>query len=167
MKLETERLVLEPFTAELIDAAAAKDYAGIASLGYLPTDEWPEPDLLDAFPVFRGLIDVNGIDGFNSWVILLGSDRRIIGSAGFLGRPETDGSAELGFGLVPSMRGHGFCCEAVGALLAWGIRQDGVSLIAAHCDEDNLASANVLRRAGFRETGRGDGLIDWEYAVRK
>lgn len=167
MRIETERLALEVFTLELIDAAATKDCARIAGLGYQASDEWPEENLADALPVFRELINVNGIDGFNSWLILLGSDRRIIGSVGFLDRPDVDGVVELGFGLVPSMRGHGFCTEAVKALSFWGIRQNGVSLISAHCDYNNDLSANVLRRAGFRETGRDDGLIDWEFAEKE
>jgi RimJ/RimL family protein N-acetyltransferase len=69
------------------------------------------------------------------------------GSA-FKGQPE-DGSVEIGYGLTPSGRGHGYATEAVIALLAVAA-DHGVSRVIADTTLDNIASQRTLVRAGFR-----------------
>lgn len=163
MMIETDRLVLEPFTLELIDAAIARNDEAIASLHYATNGEWPEKDLAEALPFFRKLLERDGPNGFNSWIILLKSDRSIIGSAGFIGNPDERGRIEIGFGINKSKRRMGYCREAATALVAWAISQEGVAFIVARCDEQNEASIGAIRRLGFTETGRAEGLIEWIY----
>jgi RimJ/RimL family protein N-acetyltransferase len=76
------------------------------------------------------------------------SDRRAVGGLGFKGQPD-GGRVEIGYGLAPSARGHGYAAEAVIALLsvAAGHR---LSMVIAETTLDNIASQRTLVRAGFR-----------------
>ena len=76
------------------------------------------------------------------------ADGRAIGGIGFKGQPD-GGCVEIGYGLAPSARGHGYAAEAVIALLA--IAADhGLSRVIADTTLDNIASQRTLIQAGFR-----------------
>ena len=86
-------------------------------------------------------------------------DGMAIGGVGCKGRASDDGRVEIGYGLVPSTRGHGYATEAVLGLLEW-LRDEGVRDVVAECDVDNVASRAVLTRCGFAES-EGDGTSSW------
>lgn len=164
MIIETERLIIIPFSLDLIRAAETNDRAAYKRLGIIPNEEWPEKDLKEALPVFRDSITKNGITGYGSW-ILLDKKRSIIGSAGYFGEPQ-DGIVEIGFGVIQSQQNKGYCTEAVIALIRWGMVQKRIRSIIAHCDKDNEKSRNVLTKAGLVEKGRNDDIIEWEMKVQ-
>ena len=72
----------------------------------------------------------------------------VIGDIGFHTAPSA-GSVEIGYGIVPAHRGHGYVTDAVNALTAWALAQPGVTEVRAETDPDNVASQRVLDRAGF------------------
>jgi len=92
--------------------------------------------------------------GFGMYQILLPGngggvdDQTVIGDIGFHAAPSV-GSIEIGYGIVSGHRGHGYVTEAVNALTAWALAQPGVTEVRAETDPDNVASQNVLARAGF------------------
>lgn len=163
MKLQTERLLLETFTIELIDGAIAGDINKILSLGYKPSKEWPEPDLAEALPYFKQLITANGINGFNSWIIIDKQSKDIIGSIGFIGNPDEKGRIEIGFGIITSKRKQNYCCEAGKCLINWAFQQPAVKEIIAKCDSTNLASVKTLKKLGFIKTDASDSQTIWVY----
>ena len=68
-----------------------------------------------------------------------------------------DGTAEIGYGLLPEFRGKGYATEAVKAVVEWALGQPGVTAIEAETDAENTASQRVLAKAGFVPTGtRGE-----------
>jgi RimJ/RimL family protein N-acetyltransferase len=75
------------------------------------------------------------------------SDGLAVGGIGFKGRPE-GGSVEVGYGLVPSARGHGYAAEAVVALVTVAA-DHGLIRVVAETTLDNIASQRTLSRAGF------------------
>lgn len=159
MQISTAQLVLRPFSAELVRAAQSGDLADYRMADVLPDPQWPEKDLREALPFFAEQIAHNGIDGFGPWVVLDGSGT-VVGSVGFLGRPE-NGAVEVGFGIVPSQRRKGYCLEALEGLLRWdGFLESGVT-VTARCEAGNAASAATLRKAGFLLVGETDGLLEW------
>jgi RimJ/RimL family protein N-acetyltransferase len=86
------------------------------------------------------------------------ADGRAIGGVGFKGRPD-GGQVEIGYGLAPSARGHGYAAEAVIALV--GIAAEhGLTAVLADTEIDNIASQRTLERAGFRLV-RSDGELHW------
>ncbi|EQB30595.1 GNAT family N-acetyltransferase [Sphingobium ummariense] len=76
---------------------------------------------------------------------------RLVGGCG-LHRDE-EGRAELGYWIARPYWGLGFATEAARAVLSMG-RASGVTDIRAGHFADNPASGNVLRKLGFRFTGR-------------
>jgi RimJ/RimL family protein N-acetyltransferase len=79
------------------------------------------------------------------------ADGRAVGGIGFKGQPD-GGCVEIGYGLAPSARGHGYAAEAVNALLSVAADR-GVSRVIADTTLDNIASQQTLNRAGFRLVG--------------
>jgi RimJ/RimL family protein N-acetyltransferase len=91
--------------------------------------------------------------GFGMYQIVLpgndsDDDQTVIGDIGFHTAP-SDGSVEIGYGIVPAHRGHGYVTGAVNALTAWALAQPGVTEVRAETDLVNVASQRVLDRAGF------------------
>jgi RimJ/RimL family protein N-acetyltransferase len=145
MKLVTDRTILIPFNLGMIDVFSGKSN----SSQYIHNEEWPENALIEAFPVFEDLLYTNGDDGFNLWLVIEKKTNMIIGSAGYIGRPNSEGDIEIGFGIIPSKREQGFCNESVKALLEWGFTHDIVKNIIAKCDAENTASIKAILKLGF------------------
>ena len=161
MEIITERLRLKPFDIDLIDAALAGDTKKICSYGYIANEEWPEPDLIEALPIFKDLIIKNGVNGFNSWIITDKATNDIIGSLGFIGNPDENGNIEIGFGVIPSKRRLGYCVESVEALIKWAFEHDCINRIVAQCDCTNFPSKKILEKIGFAMISENEGLINW------
>jgi RimJ/RimL family protein N-acetyltransferase len=143
--LRTARLVLHA-----IDVAEAER---IVARRAGPADDWA-----DDFP-FEG--DVGAVGGFLRATAARGeqrpfgyyritrlSDGQAVGGIGFKGRPD-GGCVEIGYGLAPSARGHGYAAEAVIALLSVAA-DHGLSRVIADTALDNIASQRTLVRSGFR-----------------
>ncbi len=62
----------------------------------------------------------------------------------------------LGYWVGRQYWGHGVASEAAGRVARWALANLDVERIEAHAAVDNAASAAVLRRIGFRETGTGE-----------
>jgi RimJ/RimL family protein N-acetyltransferase len=133
-----------------IDVAEA---ARIVTRSAGPADAWA-----DDFP-FEG--DVGAVGGFLRATAAFGeqrpfgyyqitrlSDGRAVGGIGFKGQPD-GGCVEIGYGLAPSARGHGYAAEAVIALLIVAA-DHGLLRVIANTSLDNVASQRTLIRAGFR-----------------
>jgi RimJ/RimL family protein N-acetyltransferase len=71
---------------------------------------------------------------------------------------------EIGYGLAPSARGHGYAAEAVIALLAIAAER-GVTAVLADTEIDNIASQRTLERARFRLVRSEDALRYYEVAL--
>jgi len=162
MEIITERLKIIPVDLEFIEAAIRNDSGKIRSLGYKATDEWPEPDLMEALPEFRNLIINNGVNGFGLWVILEKITHEIVGSIGFLGMPDGNGNVEIGFGIIPSKRKLGYCLESCAEMVKWAFKQKNINCIKSQCQESNSASRSILAKTGFIIKGHNEGMINWE-----
>lgn len=75
---------------------------------------------------------------------------RVAGGVCFKGPPDARGEVEIGYGLDPRFRGHGYMMEAVGAAISWALLQEGVTAVLAETDPDNRPSHAVLARCGLR-----------------
>lgn len=84
---------------------------------------------------------------FGHYLIADSANGLAIGGIGFKGRP-TNGRVEIGYGLVPSARGHGYAAEALTALLDLAATHRVLAVIAA-TTPDNAASQRTLERVGF------------------
>ena len=160
-RIETERLVLFPYTAENLrlfneDLARFEEEFGVVYRG-------EELDYLLA-GFLRKLEREIAEDPanylfFTEFLIVLRENDHIIGSIDYKYVPK-DGVTEVGYGMNPAYTGHGYMTEALTAFLEFGKRL-GIRKVLADTKPDNLKSQNVLRRCGFRFL-REDGNLWWE-----
>jgi RimJ/RimL family protein N-acetyltransferase len=73
--------------------------------------------------------------------------------AGCVGLHDDGGQIEVGYWIEPGSWGRGYATEALGGLLSLA-RLAGHRRIVSRHAADNPASGRVLRKAGFRPTGR-------------
>lgn len=99
--------------------------------------------------------------GYGIWLLVEQGGREVVGSAGFLGPPTSEGTVEIGYGLNAAHRNRGYATEAARALVAWARGRDGIVGVTARCRPANAASVRVLTKAGFVQTGEVDGLTHW------
>jgi RimJ/RimL family protein N-acetyltransferase len=92
------------------------------------------------------------------------ADGRATGGLGFKGQPD-GGDVEIGYGLAPSARGHGYAAEAVIALLTVAA-DHGLSRVFADTTLDNIASQRTLTRAGFRLVSTDAELHRYELLLK-
>ena len=159
--IETERLVLFPYTAENLALFNADLPRFEAEYGVVYRGE--ELDyLLTGFlrKLEREIAqDPDNYLFFTEFLIVLKENSHIIGSIDFK-YPPRDGVTEVGYGMNPRYTGHGYMTEALHALLRFG-KEQGVKTVRADTRPDNVRSQNVLKRCGFRFL-REDGNLWWE-----
>jgi RimJ/RimL family protein N-acetyltransferase len=158
--IRTSRLELHA-----IDVAEA---ARIVARSAGPADAWAddypfEGDVGAAGGFLRATATHGEQRPFGYYRITRLADGRAIGGLGFKGRPD-GGCVEIGYGLAPSARGHGYAAEAVIALLTVAA-DNGLSRVLADTTLDNVASQRTLIRAGFRLVSTGAELHHYEVLV--
>jgi RimJ/RimL family protein N-acetyltransferase len=133
----------------------------------LADDRWhPEYPLVDELDVVRQLADDPAPHAvFGPMMIRTLDDGLAVGGIGFFGPPDATGSVEIGYGLVPAVRGLGIVSAALAELLAIAAAE-GVRRVTAETDRANRASSRVLERAGFRELTSDHGQRRFELLLR-
>ncbi|RYV52853.1 GNAT family N-acetyltransferase [Pengzhenrongella frigida] len=76
----------------------------------------------------------------------------VVGHAGFHGPPDA-GTIEIGYTVVPALRGRGYGHGIVAALLAEAAREANVRIVRASISPTNAASLALVQRAGFVQVG--------------
>ena len=84
------------------------------------------------------------------WMIEL-QDGTHIGELCFKG--VDGGMTEIGYGIGESYQNRGYASEAVTAVSAWALKQDGIESVTAEVDTENTASVRVLEKSGFAPIG--------------
>ncbi|WP_186580741.1 GNAT family N-acetyltransferase [Aquibacillus kalidii] len=160
--IETERLLLVPFKLDYITAAIKGNYFLVKTLGFTIDDNWPNPDYKEIFPFLEE--DFINDPSLASWsrLVINKQDNRLIGDIGCKGRPDSKGVAEIGYSIVPTYRNQGIATEAVKALVTWLENAAEVKQVTAECLVENVASANVLKKAGFSKTHSTQEMIYWK-----
>lgn len=91
----------------------------------------------------------------------------LVGDAGLKEEPDEQGSADLGYSIVPEYQGKGYAVEIARAVVEWALRRKEIRRVAAECSADNIASIRVLEKTGFRRITVDGNMIRWEYPHRK
>ena len=135
-----------------------------------PTDSWAddfpfEGDAGAAAAFLRASTSQGDQRPFGFYRITRLADGRAVGGIGFKGQPD-GGCVEIGYGLAPSARGHGYAAEAVIAVVAMAA-DHGLSRVIADTTPDNIASQRTLIRAGFRLVGTDAELHHYEAPLER
>jgi ribosomal-protein-alanine N-acetyltransferase len=164
----TERLELVIAEPAMLRAALQSPAALAESLAATVPETWP-PQYVD-----RAALEYSlqrrppGPDGFEWWLyfVLLkhGTERTLIGTAGYKAPPSADGTVELGYSIVSDHQGLGYATEAVHALLNHAFSTARVARVIAETHPELTPSIGVLRKCGFRLIGDGSkpGVIRFE-----
>ena len=90
--------------------------------------------------------------GFGPWTVFRKSDDRIIGFGGLYNDPFDPGwGPEIGYYFDPSAWGNGYASELAGVCLVIARDQLRLVEVKAFAHPKNVASRNVLCKAGFEE----------------
>ena len=142
--LETERLLLRPFTEA--DAAGLYAYASHPEVG--PLAGWkPHADEEESLRVIRDIFQPS-----DTLAVIQKSDGRLIGSAGFVGKHRTEmgtPSEEVGYSLARDCWGQGLIPEAVEAILRHAFLDLGYAAIWAAYYDGNRKSKRVMQKCGM------------------
>lgn len=90
--------------------------------------------------------------------------RTVIGTAGYKGPPDPEGTVEVGYGIVRDRQRRGYASETVRGLLANAFVRAAVRRVIAETYPELAGSIGVLRKCGFRHVGEGSepGVIRYE-----
>ena len=161
-KIETERLLLIPFTKQLCHLVNDKNFVALQNNGLNAGEGYPDQETLDTIPKIVANIELsNGPTGFESWVIITKQEMKIIGDVGFKGIPNQAGEIDLGYGIIASERQKGYAFEAAKALCDWAISQENVNTITAKCLIENEGSRKILENVGFKKACQDSSMIFW------
>ncbi len=143
-RLETQRLLLRPFTEE--DAADLYAYAKDPRVG--PPAGWPpHKSEADSLGIIRTVFAAP-----NTFAVADRASGRVIGSAGFTGNSRAEFPApndELGYALSPAFWGRGLMPEAVSELLRHAFEEMGLAAVWCSHYTDNPQSRRVIEKSGF------------------
>ena len=100
------------------------------------------------------IISAQAKDDGITWCICLNEAPGVhVGSIGFWRLEKENHRAELGYMLEPAFHGKGFMYEALEAVLKYGFEVLGLHSVEAQIDPRNVASAALLKKAGFIQEG--------------
>ncbi len=169
LRITTPRMELIAAIDENVEADMAKDGRLTGMLGARVPDNWPPQTSAHALPVFLDqLRERPDLRGWLLWYWVLKVEATgqhvLIGSGGFKGAPDTDGSVEIGYAVLPQYHGQGYATEAVRALIGWAFTHPEVYCIKAETLPENRPSVRVLEKVGFHHVGPGSeaGCIAFE-----
>ncbi|MDZ7960799.1 MAG: GNAT family N-acetyltransferase [Aulosira sp. DedQUE10] len=88
------------------------------------------------------------------------------------GKPDAQGTVELGYEVVPKYRHQGYTFEAVQALVDFAFTQPELKRIIAHAPQDILASCRILEKLGMEHLETFDSpdyptapLLKWQMTL--
>lgn len=156
--IETERLLLRPFTPDDVDPLHAiwSDPAAARFGG----PGWPRPEtLVDTRRYLEPILAGQRERGYATWAVIERSSGRLIGDCGLFPADGVGPEVELAYGLAPDVWRRGYATEAAAACLRAGLDELDLDRIVADVDPANAASVRVLEKVGFELAGEQDGKL--------
>ncbi len=168
--IESRRLRLVAATRDLIrEDLAGRQTLGVA-LGVEVPENWP-PDLYDRQAMgfaSRQLRDSTQ-QGWSFWYLIrhTAGAEVLLGICGFKGRPDEQGSVEIGYSILSQFHNSGFASEAVSRLVTWAFGHPVVNEVCAETLPHLIQSIRVLEKNGFSLTGQGSERGVIRYAIQR
>ncbi|MCF8237336.1 MAG: GNAT family N-acetyltransferase [Saprospiraceae bacterium] len=151
--IETPRLILVPAQAVHLQAALVGREELERYIGFSVHPEWTEfGNGPWAFALERLQADEREA-GWWTWFPVLKSEELIIGTCGYKGLPNEAHQVEIGYEIAPPFRGQGLATECALGLVDRVRQMDVISGVQAHTLAEENASASILRKLGFAQTG--------------
>lgn len=161
-QLETERLLLVPYSLDLKKATLQNKSLLADMIGFRVPEDWPGPDLMEALPFFIKQMEQEPSGLVWDGIIVHKRDKVVIGDMGFKGGPDAAGAVEIGYSIIPEYRNQGYATEMARNLIAWAFQQPAIRLVVAECLDDNAGSIKVLEKLGMRRLASEGNMLKWE-----
>ncbi len=118
---------------------------------------WNNPDfagIYNPFLVQESKVDIakdyEKLGSEKAWFLVTKKDGTRIG---YFGMSLVGPYWEIGYVLIPSERGKGYCTEAVQLAVDYLFMSKDIARVQAITHKENIASQKVLERAGFKKEG--------------
>lgn len=147
--LRSERLDQRPFTLADVQAISST-YGDPEVMRYVGHGVVGTADGVER--MLRAYMDHQERHGFAVWAVIERATGTVVGDAGLF--TQAEGEIELGYTLRRDAWGRGMATEAAGAWVRAAREDLGLTELVAQTDLPNTASAHVLGKLGFAETGR-------------
>jgi RimJ/RimL family protein N-acetyltransferase len=154
MTIQTKNLILVPHLPRHLRALlrGEQEFENIAGLRVAAGIR---EQLLGASPDF--VVQLENAKQPDPWqfgfAVIHKIDNMLIGMCGFSGPPDSNGAAEIAYGVAPGHQGRGYATEAAMALIDFATNDSRVRSIRAHTLAEMNASTRVLQKCGFKKTG--------------
>ncbi|MEA4815512.1 MAG: GNAT family protein [Lachnospiraceae bacterium] len=148
MKIETERLILRPVSADDVDDIY--EYAKGSNVG--PNAGWkPHESKKETLEIAKEIF----FDKENIFGMVLKESNRMIGTIGLVDDPkrENPNSKMLGYAMDETYWGKGLMTEAAKAVISYSFNEFSLKLISAYCYPFNKRSKGVIKKCGFKYEG--------------
>jgi len=153
MRIETERLIITEFTADMAQAVH-ENSLDEDNRRFVPDEVFETIE--DAREAVEFLMSrYSGTEGPFTYPVLIKDSGENIGYVQLV--PLEDGTWEIGYHIAKKHTGKGYASEAVRAFLPVMAGAAGISEIYGVCLSDNTASKHVLRKCGFEPVSEGIG----------
>lgn len=152
----TDRLDLVPITRSLVEAVLVEDRPTAERLVAAKFPRaWPGKALVER--AFSCPLEKLRQDP-ESWlwgarVLVTRDTREVVGSVVLNGRPDEDGTVEIGYGVDAEVQGLGYATEGTRAVVGWTLAQRDVARVVACTFPWHVASLRVLEKVGMVHVG--------------
>ena len=153
MRIETERLIITEFTADMAQAVH-ENSLDEDNRRFVPDEVFETIE--DAREAVEFLMSrYSGTEGPFTYPVLVKDSGENVGYVQLV--PLEDGTWEIGYHIAKKHTGKGYASEAVRAFLPAMADAAGISEIYGVCLSDNTASKHVLKKCGFEPISEGIG----------
>ncbi|HLP88645.1 MAG TPA: GNAT family N-acetyltransferase [Nostocaceae cyanobacterium] len=148
LQITTKHLKLFPCSLEVAQAFVNKNKSEIEELlGVTVPGDWFVCEVRDFFPIYVQMLQNDPSQlGWGVWLMIHVEKSTLIGDLGFGGKPDEQGSVEMGYEVLSAYRGQGYAFEAVQAFTNFVFTYPELKRIISHCPQDNPASLRILEK---------------------
>ena len=190
--LETERLILRPFTKD--DTESYFDVywqiaEGLDMEQFTPNARPNIDDIREENEYYLNFANYGFLRPFGRWMVVLKSEQQNIGTCLLIphlftpeevtlcAEPERHrpqfGAFEIliGWAIIRSYRGYGYATEAARELIVYGFHTVKLHRIVSWTDPENTASLNVMRKVGMQivsplHSSRVISMVEGDYGMK-
>jgi [ribosomal protein S5]-alanine N-acetyltransferase len=170
MEIQTPQLQLVNCDLALIELVLQGNAALAAATGWTVPDDWTE----FGEPAFRWtqtrLQEFPAEAPWYTYLPILRAEHRLVGSGGFTGKPNAQGSVEIGYEIAPTHRQRGLATELARALVTHAFSHPEVNAVTAHTLAEENPSTRVLLNCGLAKVAEiehpEDGKL-WRWEITR
>lgn len=148
--LETDRLILRKMTME--DQRDLFEYASDPELTKYTLWDYHRT-LENSIYYLQLILEQYENEQVSNWAIVLKSNKKMIGTCGFVYWAPEHHRAEVGYALSRKYWNRGIMSEAIQELISFGFDNMDLNRIEARCNTGNIGSERIMQKSGMTFEG--------------